>query len=146
MIGMHDLRFDHLRQIVQTNREVSFLTPSVDSFAEFVASVDAKSEQPTDVPEDVLGGLRQAANLNWRAMYEKVVGIPCLINFHRARLVILIGDAPCHGARFYRPQDHDGRDIPAENFDFYHSGKDPDVCFIIIIIIISTDCSFLLGQ
>ena len=46
----------------------------------------ASSDPPTDTPEDVLGGIRQALALNWRA---------------EIRMLVFIGDAPCHGRDYY---------------------------------------------
>lgn len=85
-------------------------TRSISTIKKFISSVHAKSTGRTDTPEDVLGGLRQALQLNWRA---------------QRRAIVLLGDAPCHGRRFYEARDHEGRTIDPKKFDFYPDG-DPD--------------------
>lgn len=87
------------------------LTSSLSSIKRFMAKVEAKASANSDTPEDVLGGLKSALRLRWKAS---------------VRFVVLLGDAPCHGSEFYEATDHDGNPIPASKFDYYPNG-DPEV-------------------
>lgn len=57
----------------------------VSSFASRVKSI-----RNTDTPEDVLGGLEAALNLDWQAA---------------TRLIVWIGDSPCHGSVYHTDED-----------------------------------------
>lgn len=87
------------------------LTSSLSSIKRFLAKVEAKASPNSDTPEDVLGGLKSALRLRWKA---------------NVRFVILLGDAPCHGSEYYEATDHDGNPIPPARFDYYPNG-DPEV-------------------
>jgi serine/threonine-protein phosphatase PP1 catalytic subunit len=68
--------------------EVCPFTTSVESFRDFVGRVGAFG-CGGDIPEDVLGGLEQTLNLEWG------------IGGAATRVLIHIGDAPCHGTRYH---------------------------------------------
>ena len=60
------------------------LSENIDVFKEFVGSIEATGGD--DGPEDVLGGLEAAINLNWSS---------------KNKVLIHVGDAPQHGPRFH---------------------------------------------
>lgn len=68
--------------------EVCPFTTSVESFRDFVGRVGAFG-CGGDIPEDVLGGLQQTLNLEWG------------IGGAATRVLIHIGDAPCHGTSYH---------------------------------------------
>ena len=66
-----------------------FVVPFVEdeaSFEQVVRSVQALYCKGNDEPEDMLGGLDQALKLDWKG---------------KTRIIILVADAPCHGADFH---------------------------------------------
>merc|ERR1719424_492744 len=73
-----------------TRFELCPFTTAVDSFQEFVGTVGAWG-CGGDVPEDVLGGLDQALGLEWG------------VGGAATRVLIHIGDAPCHGHQYQDP-------------------------------------------
>merc|ERR1711970_1327783 len=74
-----------------TRLEVCPFTSSVQEFRDFVCRVGAWG-CGGDVPEDVLGGLEAASSLEWGT------------GGAATRVLIHIGDAPCHGHHY---QDRD---------------------------------------
>mmetsp|Transcript_9844 Transcript_9844/g.20890 ORF Transcript_9844/g.20890 Transcript_9844/m.20890 type:complete len:1184 (+) Transcript_9844:71-3622(+) len=68
--------------------EILPFTTAVDEFRNFLAGVGVMNGG--DFPEDVLGGLNQALQLEWG------------VGGAATRVLIHIGDAPCHGKRYHR--------------------------------------------
>eukprot|EP00928_Gymnodinium_smaydae_P061053 TRINITY_DN450_c1_g1_i1.p1 TRINITY_DN450_c1_g1~~TRINITY_DN450_c1_g1_i1.p1 ORF type:complete len:1127 (-),score=178.94 TRINITY_DN450_c1_g1_i1:182-3562(-) len=70
-----------------TRLEICPFTTSVEDFRNFVGSVGAWG-CGGDIPEDVLGGLNAASNLQWD------------VGGAATRVLIHMGDAPCHGHHY----------------------------------------------
>ncbi|KAH3742608.1 heat shock 70 kDa protein 12A [Pelomyxa schiedti] len=77
------------RDITDTNRFHSLdFTETVTDFSNFIAPISADGGD--DTPEDIFGALLKVSRLNWQS---------------RCRVLIHIGDAPCHGTMFHECTD-----------------------------------------
>jgi len=113
--------------------EVFPFTTSVENFRQFVGTVGAWG-CGGDVPEDVLGGLDQALGLEWG------------VGGAATRVLIHIGDAPCHGEYYqdrdvFRHRDNHpaGDPLGLQSTELLHQLKEKDVQYIFGRINQSTD-------
>jgi hypothetical protein len=88
-VGYRDFQGGSLRYDSPGHPEVQKFTEDIAAFSSFVGGMTASGGG--DSPEDVCGGLEEAAKLDWAAP---------------SRHIFLIADAPCHGKQYHSLDEH----------------------------------------